>query len=125
MYGSGSSVKKPRQRVDAIADVAPHQQPAVGRDVVAERQLGDIAAIESDQQTPEEAAEHDAAGALVRRQVVGLALRIVEFLLPRLDVHVGVRELAEIDLRPRHLQTRDRALDRHVAQNERRQSFFA
>ena len=72
---------------------------------------------------PQEAAEDDAAGALVRRQVVRFALRIVEFLLPRLDVHVGVGELAEIDLRPRHLQARDRAFDRHVAEHEHRMSF--
>jgi hypothetical protein len=29
--------------LNAIADVAPHQQPAGGGDVVAEGQLGDVA----------------------------------------------------------------------------------
>ncbi len=53
------------ERGDAVADVAPHQQPAVGADVVAERQLGEIAAIERDEQPAEESAEDDAARALV------------------------------------------------------------
>ena len=68
---------------DAVADVAAHQQPAVGSDVVAERQLGDVASVEGDQQLAEEAADRDAAVALVRREAVGVALRKVELLLPR------------------------------------------
>src|SRR6185436_17743321 len=69
-----------RERLGAGADVAPHQQAALGGDVVTERQLGQIAAVEGDDQAPEEAAELDAAAALVGRQGGGLALRVVELL---------------------------------------------
>ena len=112
-----------RERRDPLADVAPHQQPALRRHIVAERQLGEIAAVERDDQPSEIAAEHDAAVAFVRRQAVALALRIVEFLLPGLDVDVGVGQLAEIDLRTLDRDRRNRALHRHVAQHQRRQSF--
>ena len=61
--------------------------------------------------------------AFVRRQAVGVALRIVELLLVRLDVDVGVGQLAEVDFRPRDLDARNRALHRHVAQDERRHPF--
>ncbi len=71
----------------------------------------------------QETAEDDAAVAFVRRQAVGLALRVVEFLLPCLHVHVGIGQLAEIDLWARHGQTTHRALDGHVAQNQRGQPF--
>ncbi len=50
-------------------------------------------------------------------------MRIVEFLLPRLDVHVGVGQLAEIDFWACHGETAHRALDGHVAQHQRRQPF--
>ena len=50
-----------RQGRDAVADVAAHQQTALGVDVVAEGQLAQIAAIEGDQDAAQEAAEHDAA----------------------------------------------------------------
>ncbi len=113
----GVEGEKRRERPDPFADVAAHQEPAVRRDVVAERQLGDIAAVEGDQQPAQESTEPDAAFAFVRRQIVGLALRVVELLLPRLDVHVRVRELAEVDLGPRHVEARNRALNRHVAQD--------
>ena len=59
--------------------------------------------------------------ALVGGEAVGRALRVVEFLLPRLHVHVGVGQLAEIDLRAGHVETAHRALDGHVAQHQRRQ----
>ena len=48
---------------------------------------------------------------------------IVEFLLARLDVDVGVGELAEVDLGPRDLEIGHRALDGHVAQHQRGQAF--
>ena len=60
---------------NAIAHVAPHQQPALRVHVIAERQLCEVAAVERDQMPAQEAAEHNAAVALVGRQVVGLALR--------------------------------------------------
>ena len=62
--------------------------------------LLDVAAFDGDQQTPQEAAEDDAAAAFVRSDAVGVALRVVELLLPRLDVDVVVCQLAEVDLRP-------------------------
>ncbi len=111
------------ERLDALAHVPPHQQPAVGAHVVAERQLRQIAAIERDEQAPQEPAEHDPAGALVRRDAVRVALRVVELVLPSLHVHVGVRHLAEIDLRPRDLEARRCALHGHVAEEERRQAL--
>ena len=112
-----------RERLNAFAHIAPHHQPALHRHIVAERQLRDVAAIDGDEQAAEESAEHDAAAAFVRRQAVGLALWIVEFLLARLHVHVGVRQLAEIDLGARHLDARNRAAHGHVAQDERRQAL--
>ena len=112
-----------RDRGDALADVASHQQPALRRDVVAERQPGEIAAVEGDEQPPEQAAERDAARALVRGDAVGVALRVVELLLPRLHVDVGVGELAEVDLRPRDRDVRHRALHRHVAEQQLRQAL--
>ena len=112
-----------RDRLEAIADGPAHQQPARRRDVVAERQLREIAAVERDEEPPEEAAEHDAALAFIRREGVRVALRVVELLLPRVHVHVGRRQLAEVDFGPRHLQGGNGALHRHVAENQRRQSF--
>ena len=88
-----------RERGDAVAHVAAHQQAAVGVDVVAEGQLAEVVAVEREADAAQEAAERDAAGALVGGEAVGLALRVVELLLPRLDVDVGVGQLAEVDLR--------------------------
>ncbi len=50
-------------------------------------------------------------------------MRVVELLLPCFDVYVGVGQLAKIDLRARYGETAHRALDRHVAQHQRRQPF--
>ena len=107
----------------ASTHAAPHEQAALRVHVVAERQLGEVAAIERDDHTAQETPEDDAAVALVGREAVGLALRVVEFLLPRLHVYVGVSQLAEINLRARHDETAHRALDRHIAQKQRRQPF--
>ena len=91
-----------RQRGHAIPDIAPHQQPALCGHVVAERQLREIAAVERDNHAPQNAAQHDPAIAFVRREAVGLALRVVEFFLTRFHVDVGVGQLAEIDFRALH-----------------------
>ena len=112
-----------RQRRHAIAHVAPHQQPAVRRHVVAEGQLCQVAAIECQQDPAQKSAHHNSASALVRGKVVRLALGIVELLLAGLHVHVGVGHLAEIDLRPRHVEPRHRALHRHVREQQRRQAL--
>ena len=107
MYGSGSKVRN-----GASASTRSRMLRRISSRLSAvtsslNGSLVEIAAIERDEQPAEEAAEHDAAGALVRRQVVGLALRVVELLLARLDVDVGVGQLAEIDLGPRHLDGRE------------------
>ena len=64
-----------RQRGHALAHVAAHQQAALGVHVVAEGQLGQVAAVECQQNPAQEAAQRDAAVALVGGEVVGLALR--------------------------------------------------
>ena len=108
------------QRRHAIAHVATHQQPALLVDVVTKRQLREVTAFERDENAAQESAEEDAAVALIGRQIVRLALRVIEFLLPRLHVDVGVGQFAEIDLRARYGDTLHRALDGHVTQNQRR-----
>src|SRR5260370_18932668 len=60
---------------------------------------------------------------MIGRYTVRLALWVIEFLLPRLYVHVGVRELSEIDLRALYYDARHRALNGHITQNQCRQSF--
>ena len=112
-----------RELLHPVVQPAAHEQAAVRIHVVAERQLRQIAAIERNQRTAQPAAEPDASRALIGGQIVGIALRIIEFLLASLDVDIGIGELAEIDLRTRHGQSGNRALHRHVAENQRRQSF--
>jgi hypothetical protein len=101
-----------------------HQQLAIVLYVITERQLGEISAVERDHDPAQKTSEHDTAVALIRRQAVGLSLRVVKLLLPCLHVDVCVSQLAEIDLRARHAQTSHRALNRHIAQNQRGQSFL-
>ncbi len=112
-----------RQCRYAIAEVAAHQQPALRRDVIAEGELGEVAAVERDEEPPEKPAEHDPAGALVGCEAVAFTLRVVELLLARLHVDVGIGQLSEIDFRPRHLDRGIGALHRHVAQDERGHPF--
>ena len=112
-----------RERPHALADSAPHQQAAVCGDVVTEREPGQVPSVERDEDAAQKPAEDDASGALVRRDAVGLALRVVEFLLTGAHVDVGVGQLAEIDFRPRHFDGRHARLNRHVLQDERRQAF--
>ncbi len=50
-------------------------------------------------------------------------MRVVELLLPRLYVHVGISQLAEIDFGPGYVEVAHRALDRHIAQNQGGQAF--
>ena len=54
-----------------------------------------IVAVEGQQHAPQEAAQNDATAALVGREIVRVSLRVVEFLLSRLHVHVGVSQLTE------------------------------
>ena len=75
------------------------------------------------QDAAEEAAEDDAAGALVGGEVVALALRVVELLLVGFDVDVGVGELAEVDLGAGDVEAGDGALHGHVAEQEGGQAF--
>jgi hypothetical protein len=50
-----------RQGRDAIAHIAAHEQTALRIYIVAEGQLGDIAAVECKQEAAQKAANHDAA----------------------------------------------------------------
>ena len=50
-----------RERSYAVQNIPSHQQPALGIDVVAERNLREIVAIESDQETTQERPQLDAA----------------------------------------------------------------
>ncbi len=91
--------KEGRQGGYPIAHVAPHQQPALRIDIVAERQFSQIAAIKRQHYTAQQAAHYDTAVPLIRSEIIALALGIVEFLLARLDVNVGVRQLAIVNFR--------------------------
>ena len=98
-----------------MAHVAPHQEVAVLIHVVAEWQLRNIATVERKNKATQKTADNDATVTFVRREVVGLALRVVEFLLLCLHIYVGVGQLTEVDLRTRHAQRAHRTLDRHIA----------
>ena len=50
-------------------------------------------------------------------------MRVIEFLLARLDVHVGVGQLAEINLGTGYVQAGHGALHRHVAEKHGGQTF--
>src|ERR1700751_137888 len=69
---------------------------------IAKRQLGQVAAVKRDDDAAQKTAEVDTAVPVVGRQAVGLALRVVEFLLPGLHVDVRIGQLAEIDLWARY-----------------------
>ena len=100
----------------AFPNVAPHQEPTLRIDVITERQLPQIAAVDRQNDAPQKPAQHDAASALIGSEIVVLALGIIELLLPCLDVHVGVGQFAKIYLGTRHVETGHSALDGHVAQ---------
>ena len=55
--GIGIEGEEGRKRGYAITHVAAHQQPALGVDVVAEGQLGEVAAVEGDEEAAQEAAD--------------------------------------------------------------------
>src|SRR6185437_745582 len=112
-----------RQRRYTIAHVAPNQQSAIAVYIIAEWQLADVAAIEGEQDAAQKTAKLNSAGAFVGGEAVGLTLRIIEFFLARLHIHVSVGQLAKIDLRARDVEIGHRALHRHIAQNQGWQSF--
>src|ERR1700723_4767504 len=64
--------KERREGGDAIANIAVDKQAALRVDVVAEGDLGDVAAVERNQRAAQKAAQFDAARALVRGAVVVL-----------------------------------------------------
>ena len=113
--------EKRRQRSRPVMHVAQHQQAAVGRHIVAEWELRDVSTIECQQRAAQESAQHDAAVAFVRSEIVRLAFRIIELLLMSLYVDVCIRYLAKIDLGPRHRKIGNGALHRHIAQKQRGQ----
>ena len=121
--GIGVPVQERRERTDPAENVTAHEKPALRRDVVAEGNLPEVAAIGGDEGAADHPAQNNASGSLIRREIVGLALRIIEFFLICIDIDVGVRELAEIDFRPRNSKAGNRALDRHVAEVEGGQTF--
>ena len=88
-----------RKSGDAIATLRRMSSRLLGVDVVTEGELGEVAAIEGEQEAAEESAQDDAAVALIGGEIVGLALGEVELLLMGFDVDVGVGHLAEVDFR--------------------------
>ena len=121
--GVGVEREEGRELLHAFAQLATHQQAALGSHIVAERQLRQIAAIERNQHTAQPPTQPNAAVSLVGGEIIGIALRVIELLLASLHVHIGVGELAEIDLRAGHGEAGCRALHRHIAEDERRQPF--
>ena len=99
MYGSDRKVRNGASAATRSRTLRRISRRLSAVDVIAERELREVPAVDRDEEAAQEAAEDDAAVALVGRQAIRLALRVVEFLLPRLHVHVGVGELAEINLR--------------------------
>ena len=114
----GIEREKRRQCRNAVANIAPHQQAAIAFDIIAERQLRKIALVQRDDHAAQETAEDNAAISFVGSEIVSFSLRVVEFLLPRLHVDIGVGHLSEIDFGTRHIQTGNRALHRHIAENQ-------
>ena len=57
---------------NAVANVAPHQQPAILIHIVAERQLGQIVAVECDQHAPQKSADPNSPAAFIRREIIAL-----------------------------------------------------
>ena len=76
-----------------------------------------------EQDAAQEAADDNAAGALVGGEAVGLALRVVELLLAGFDVDVGVGEFAEVDFGAGDGEAGNGALDGHVAEQQGGQAF--
>ena len=92
-------------------------------DIVAEGHFSQIVLVEGDEQAAKKSSDRNAAGSLIGREVVALALGIVELLLARLHVYVGVREFAKVNFGPRHAYALHRALHGHIAQDQSRQAF--
>ena len=103
-----------RQSGGTLAHCAPHQQTALSVHIVAERQLGQVAAVKGNQSAAHESAQLNAATALIVGSVVVVPLRVVELLLPRLDINVGVRHFAKVYLRPRYIQSGHSTLHWHI-----------
>ncbi len=92
-------------------------------DVVAERHFAKIAAIQRQQSTAEKPTKLNAPVPAIGSQIIRLALWVVELFLPCFYVHIRVRELTEINLRPRNGEIGRRTLHGHVAQQKQRQTF--
>src|SRR6266567_6384204 len=108
--GIGIESQKWRKRLHAILYVTAHQQQALRVNVVAERQLGQIISIEGDQNPAEKASEQYAPISFIGGHAVRLTLRVVEFLLMCLHVHVCAGQLSKVDLWPLYRQIGDSAL---------------
>ncbi len=92
-----------------------------GADVVAEHDLIRAEAKRKEQLSPEGSQRH-AAGAVVLREDIVVATRVVELTRARAHDHVVVGQLTEVDARLVDLQI-DRALRRKVAHEQDGQSF--
>jgi hypothetical protein len=79
-----------RERLRAGEQVAAHEHAAVRRHVVGEGQLRQVVERPAEREPVQTGADADAARAFVDGVAVRVALRIVELLLPRVDVHVRV-----------------------------------
>src|SRR3984957_10177582 len=81
-----------------LARVASREKLPAPANIVAEGEFRQVASIGGDEKSTKEISEDDAAIAFVRRQTIILALRIIEFLLSRFHIHIGVGKLSEINL---------------------------
>jgi hypothetical protein len=92
------------------------QHAALGRDVVGEQRL-ERPEADAEQRLAPERSHGDAAGAVVDRVDVVFAARIVELLGGRVDEHVLLGEVAEVDARLVDREI-DRRLGRQVLDEE-------
>ena len=110
-----------RNLADALRDVAVEENPAVGGDVVVERDLI-RAEAQREHEPSAERFEREAAAARVLREDVLVAARVVELARPRVDDDVVVRQLAEVEARFLNGQLRHR-FRRQVAHVQHRKPF--
>ena len=119
--GIGIEGQEGRDLVHPLADPPVHHHAAVRRQRRREERVG-RPEPDREHQPPEQSAERDASGALIRRKNVVVAARIVELFGLGADEDVGLRQLAVVDRRLRHLQV-DGGHERQVTDEEHRQTF--
>ena len=112
-----------RQLGHPVANVASHQEDAVGRDVVGKRNFRDVTDGPGNQEPPKKRSHPDAPRPGIGGIVVCVAFGIIEFFLVCFDVNGPVREFPEINLGPFNMNIALRTFDGHVRQNEFRESL--